>query len=67
MPPSFLMSPHGLVKLRDVANLLGVSMITVRRRVRDGSLPHLRIKGRLYFRPAEVHAFIEAHRGALAY
>lgn len=67
MTPSFSMSPPSLVKLREVAKLLGVSIVTVRRRVREGSLPHLRMKGRLYFRPTEVHAFIEAHRGAIGY
>jgi hypothetical protein len=42
---------------------LGVSAVTVRRRVRDGSLSHIRIMNRLYFRPNELHEFVEAHRG----
>ena len=57
-------TPHArLIQIREAAAILGVSLVTVRRRVRDGSLPHVRIKGRLYFRANELHAFIEAHRG----
>lgn len=55
--------PEQLLKLAEVAKMLGLSAVTVRRRVRDGSLPHLRIKSRLYFHPSEVHMFLEAHRG----
>jgi excisionase family DNA binding protein len=50
-----------LLKLRDVANVLSISTVTVRRRVRDGSLPAVRIKGRLYFHPHEVKAFLAKH------
>jgi excisionase family DNA binding protein len=55
----------GLLKITAAAAALGCSAVTVRRRVKDGSLPHIRIKGRLYFRREEIHAFIEAHRGNL--
>jgi len=53
-----------LLKVRDVAALLGVAPITVRRRVQGNTLPHFRISGQLYFRMNEVNAFIEASRGA---
>ena len=56
-----------LVQMTAAAAILGVSPVTVRRRVRDGSLPHIRIKNRLYFKPTELHAFIEAHRGNLVF
>jgi excisionase family DNA binding protein len=52
-----------LIQIKEAAVILGVSAVTVRRRVRDGSLPHIRIRGRLYFRRNELHAYIEVHRG----
>jgi hypothetical protein len=55
-----------LIGIVHAAAILGVSPVTVRRRVRDASLPHIRIQGRLYFKIIELHAYIEAHRGALA-
>lgn len=56
-----------LLKVRDAAALLGMSTITVRRRVRDSTLPHFRIRGQIYFRLNELNAFIEASRsGPLA-
>ena len=51
----------GLLVLREVAKVLGVSVVTVRRRVRDGSLPAHRIKGRLYVKPEELRAYVERH------
>jgi excisionase family DNA binding protein len=56
-----------LIQIKEAASILGVSAVTVRRRVRDGSLPHIRIRARLYFKPNELHAFIEAHRGCLVF
>lgn len=52
-----------LLKVRDAAALLGMSTITVRRRVRDSTLPHFRIRGQIYFKLNELNAFIESHRG----
>ena len=60
-PPE--VSQTRLMQLREAAVTLGVSAVTVRRRVRDGSLSHIRIMNRLYFRPNELHEFVEAHRG----
>ncbi len=54
---------EGLIKIRAAAAILGVSAVTVRRRVADGSLPHVRMKGQLYFKKSELRLFIEAHRG----
>ena len=51
-----------LLKIGDAAAFLGVSQVTIRRRVRDRSLPHVRIKNRLYFKSNELHAYVEAHR-----
>jgi excisionase family DNA binding protein len=55
---------EGLIKIGAAAAILGVSAVTVRRRVADGSLPHIPISGRLYFKKSELHRYIEAHRGA---
>jgi len=53
---------EGLIKLSAAAKLLGVSAVTIRRRVADGSLTPVRSKGRLYFEPVELRAFIARHR-----
>lgn len=50
-----------LMVLREVAKVLNVSVATVRRRIRDGSLPAHRIKGRLYVKPEELRACVERH------
>ena len=55
---------EGLIKLSQAARLLGVSAVTIRRRVADGSLTPVRSKGRLYFEPAELRAFITRHRAS---
>jgi excisionase family DNA binding protein len=57
--------PDGLhlLRVREVAAILNMSPITVRRRVRDNVLPHFRIKGQLYFKLNEIRAFIQASRG----
>lgn len=52
-----------LIGLKEAAAVLGVSAVTVRRRVRSGALPHIRISTRLYFKLTELNTFIEAHRG----
>jgi excisionase family DNA binding protein len=61
-----LIRPH-LIQVREAGLILGVSVVTIRRRVRSGALPHVRIAGRLYFRPDELHRYIEAHRGDLLF
>ena len=53
-----------VIKLSVAADILGVSAVTIRRRVADGSLRHIRMKGRLYFELAELRAFIARHRAA---
>lgn len=50
-----------LLKLTDVAGLLRVSVVTVRRRIREGALAHLRIAGRIYVRPQDLEAFVAKH------
>jgi excisionase family DNA binding protein len=52
-----------LIKIEIAARILCVSAVTVRRRVHDGSLRHIRIRGRLYFRRGELEAFIARHSG----
>ena len=51
----------GLLKPGDVARLLGISVVTVRRRIREGALAYVRIAGRLYVRPQDLEAFIARH------
>jgi excisionase family DNA binding protein len=60
-------SQNQLIGIVQAATMLGVSPVTVRRRVHDRSLPHIRINSRLYFKMNELQAYIEKHRGALAY
>lgn len=50
-----------LIPLARAAVLLGLSARTLRRRVRDGSLPAHRIRSSLYIRPEELRAFVERH------
>ena len=52
-----------LLTIGEASVILGVSGVTVRRRVRSGALPHIRISSRLYFKLAKLNAFVEAHRG----
>lgn len=51
-----------LIKLSVAAGILGVSAVTIRRRVADGSLTPVRVNGRLDFEPGELRAFIALHR-----
>lgn len=50
-----------LIPLREAAGILSVSTVTVRRHVRSGRLPHIRINGRLYFKRTDLNSFINAH------
>ena len=51
-----------LINLREGAARLARSPHTLRRWVREGLLPYVRIRGRIAFDAAEVARFIEAHR-----
>ena len=64
--PAPLPQAQRLMRLREAAALLGVSSVTLRRRCRAGELLHVRIKGHLYFKLADVNAFVEKHRGLWA-
>jgi excisionase family DNA binding protein len=69
-PPSGPVSPsYGstapvprLIKIKQASKLLGCSPVTVRRRVKDGSLPHYRMHDRLLFDPRELRLYLERHR-----
>lgn len=50
-----------LWSLRETAARLGWPVDRVRRMVKTGRLPAVRINHRYYFKPAEVDAWIEAH------
>lgn len=60
MPPT--PPANRLIRLQEAAAMLAVSTMTVRRHVRSGRLPYVRINGRLYFKLPDLNAFIEAHR-----
>jgi excisionase family DNA binding protein len=62
--PSVTLPPR-LIRLCEAATILSVSPVTVRRRVRAGELPHIRIGGRLYFHLQEVKAYIDRHATSL--
>jgi excisionase family DNA binding protein len=69
-PPSNPISPSfdstapapRLTKIKETSKLLGCSPVTVRRRVKDGSLPHYRIHGRLLFDLRQLRLYLERHR-----
>lgn len=54
-----------LLRPSEVASLLGLSVITIRRRIQDGSLPHTRLNKRLYVRLSAVKAYVERHSTVL--
>jgi excisionase family DNA binding protein len=51
-----------LVKIKEAATLLGCSAVTIRRRVKDGSLPCYRDKGRLRFSLRDLRLYLEHRR-----
>ena len=50
-----------LVGIKEAAEILGCSAVTIRRRVKNGLLAHYRPHGRLQFDPRELRAWLEAH------
>jgi excisionase family DNA binding protein len=48
------------------AQKLGVSYMTVRREIRDGVLPALRVRGKFVVAPEDLEAYIERARCAAA-
>ncbi len=53
---------EGLWTLREAAEYLRFSAEVIRRKCRSGSLPHLRIFGRLRFRRHEIEAWLDRER-----
>ena len=51
-----------LVKIKEAAKLLGCSAVTIRRRVKDGSLPCYRDKGRPRFSLRDIRLYLEQRR-----
>lgn len=51
-----------LVKIAQAAKVLGCSAVTIRRRVKDGSLPCYRDKGRLRFSLRDLRLYLEHRR-----
>jgi excisionase family DNA binding protein len=51
-----------LLRLREVAEYLGLSMDTVHRMCRDGRLPHVRIGRRIRVEPEELARWIAQRR-----
>jgi len=51
--------PERLLRVRDIMERLGCSRATVHRRVADGTIPVVRIKGLVRFRPEVIDALLE--------
>ena len=51
--------PLQLFKLRDVAGLIGVSTMTIRRYVKSGALESIKIGGQLRFTHRQVADFVK--------
>lgn len=51
-----------LYDVKDVASLLGVSVSTVRRLVRAGEVPAMRIRRQLRFDPRDIEAYLARSR-----
>ena len=54
--------PDGAVDIDEIARLLGVSVNTVRRLVKDEKIPYLRVSKGLRFVPTDVFASLERRR-----
>ena len=55
---------HTKVKLlnkSEVSQILRVSQRTLHRIIKSGGLRHVKIRGRILFRPQDVDAYIDAH------
>jgi excisionase family DNA binding protein len=63
-PPSEAHSPDAcpLLNLQQTAQRLGIGESTVRKLVRTGALPAVKLGRRLLFEPAALGHFIAAHR-----
>ena len=53
-------STTNLLTLVQVSHLLQVSVMTLRRRIYDGTLPHHRIGNRILFTQSDIEAFVES-------
>jgi excisionase family DNA binding protein len=60
--PSRALPPRRLLRIAVGAARLGCSVTTLRRRAKDGSIPHYRLHGRLMFDEQDLDAHLEAHR-----
>ena len=56
-----------LLRISEAAAMLSVSTVTIRRHVKAGRLPHVRINNRLYFQPMDIQRFIDAHRAPVVF
>lgn len=54
-------APVGTLTVEPASRYLGVSVITMRRWVRDGVIAHARYCGRLHFRIEDLDAFVTEH------
>ena len=51
-----------LLNIDQTAALLGICSKTVRRYIREGELPSIRVVGRVRLDPADIRAFVAGHR-----
>jgi excisionase family DNA binding protein len=59
-----LETKRGLLGYQETAQYLGVSIRTVHALADDGSLPRIRLRGRVLFALTDLMAFIERSRSA---
>ena len=60
--PSPTVPTRRLLRIAVAAARLGCSVTTLRRRAKEGSIPHYRLHGRLMFDEQDLDAHVEAHR-----
>lgn len=53
-----------LWKVPDVADFLNVSQQTIRRRIKAGAIPYLRVGGLIRFVPSDVREWVEQQEAA---
>jgi hypothetical protein len=55
-------TPRKLLKSKDVMDLLKVSKGTLRTLHLNGTLPHVKIGGAIYYDPEDINKMIEKHK-----
>lgn len=59
-----LVSAPVLIRITEASKMIGVSTVTLRRRVRNNEISHHRDHGRIYFTMADLEAYVASKRHA---